>query len=467
MLGLRVGISGLLVLSGLVMLAGCSASPWAVRGTTAGSALPAGTAVAIADPAPPAGLGSGGLEALPGRTPAAVQKPEPQAVDALVAEVARSEGLDAAACERFSQELLQVDPSLRPLWVQYYRATLAYRRQMEQRGEGKEAGPPPEQTVLRPPRENVAPAMRSGPPAAAEPAGPARPSGEASSPARESLSAPLVGERPPGESAAASRNADVAQAEPKRPADPVTPAAHQAPAAEDWRKRLAGTIAALESEARHMPRAQAELDLQSRLRMLYLIAGRREDALRPITSASPAVQEFWSHELYGLATWLDAERITEPARRAGEARTELAAAADRLGEVAHLAIRNLTFVTRVQSYGDLKPFEKYEFAPDQEVLLYAEVENFKSEETPQGFSTVLGGKCLIFNNRGERVDFKDLKTTEDTCRNLRRDFFLGYYLRIPKHLYPGRYTLQLTIEDRKSQKVAQSSIDFTVKEAGR
>ena len=215
-----------------------------------------------------------------------------------------------------------------------------------------------------------------------------------------------------------------------------------------------------------MPGAQAEMDLQSRLRMLYLIAGRREDALRPISSAA-AVQEFWSHELYGLATWLDGERITETARRAGEAKTELAAAADRLGEVAHLAIRNLTFVTRVQSYGDLKPFEKYEFAPEQEVLLYAEVENFKSEETPQGFSTVLGGKYLIFNNRGERVDFKDLKTTEDTCRNLRRDFFLGYYLRIPKHLYPGKYTLQLTIEDRKSQKVAQSSIDFTVKEASR
>ena len=461
MLGLRVPISGLFLLSGLVTLSGCTAPPWAARGAAAAAALPAGSAVAVADQGPPAGSGSGGSDTLPGRMATAVQKPDPQSVDALVAEVARSEGLDAAARERLSQDLLQADPSLWPLMVQCFRATLAYRRQVEQRGEGKEAGPPPEQTAFRPPPEDERPAAQARLPSAAEPVGPARSGGESSS-------AASARERSPGEPPAnARRDSGTAKSEPPGPADPVVPAGYHAPAGEGWRQRLAATIAALESEARHVPRAQAEVDLQSRLRMLYLIAGRREDALRPIASAAPAVQEFWSHELYGLATWLDGDRITEAARRAGEAKTELAAAADRLGEVAHLAIRNLTFVTRVQSYGDLKPFERYEFAPDQEVLLYAEVENFKSEEMPQGFYTVLGGKYLIFNNRGERVDFKDLKTTEDTCRNLRRDFFLGYYLRIPKHLYPGKYTLQLTLEDRKSQKVAQSSIDFTVKEASR
>ena len=462
MLGPHVPISGLLLLSGLVMLSGCAASPWAARGTAAAT-LPAGSAVAVADQGPPAGSGAGGSDAPAGHTANAVAKPDPQAVDALVAEVARSEGLDAVARERLSQDLLEADPSLWPLMVQCFRATLAYRRQVEQRGEGRASGPPAEQTSLRPPPPGEPPATEARLPAAPDSkSAPALSAAGRSSEnrvagedrARAVTAEPAPPTRPGGESSAA------------RPADRVVPAGYNAPGGEDWRERLSATIAALESEVRQVPRAQAEVDLQSRLRMLYLIAGRREDALRPIPSAA-AVQEFWSHELYGLATWLDSDRISETARRAGEAKIELAAAADRLSEVAHLAIRNLTFVTKVQSYGDLKPFEKYEFAPDQEVLLYAEVENFKSEETPQGFYTALGGKYLIFNNRGERVDFKDLKTTEDYCRNLRRDFFLGYYLRIPRQLYPGKYTLQLTIEDRKSQKIAQSSIDFAVKEASR
>mgnify|MGYP001097145665 CR=1 FL=1 len=179
------------------------------------------------------------------------------------------------------------------------------------------------------------------------------------------------------------------------------------------------------------------------------------------------MQDFWSQELYGLATWLDAERVTDASRRAGEAKIHLGAASGRLGELAPLLVRNLTFITRVQSYGVYEPFDKNEFVPGQDVLLYAEVENFKSEETPRGFFTVLQGRYQIFDQGGRQVAEQDLSTTEEYCRNPRRDFFLGYFLRIPKGLSPGRYRLQLTVVDVKSQKVAQSSLDFTIKEAPR
>ena len=35
---------------------------------------------------------------------------------------------------------------------------------------------------------------------------------------------------------------------------------------------------------------------------------------------------------------------------------------------------------------------------------------------------------------------------------------------MPKQIYNGKYTLQLTVEDTKGQKIGQSSIEFTVKE---
>ncbi len=54
--------------------------------------------------------------------------------------------------------------------------------------------------------------------------------------------------------------------------------------------------------------------------------------------------------------------------------------------------------------------------------------------------------------------------TEEYCQNQRRDFFMRYHVWLPKRIYSGRYTLQLTIEDTLSQKIGQSSLEFTIKE---
>ncbi len=114
----------------------------------------------------------------------------------------------------------------------------------------------------------------------------------------------------------------------------------------------------------------------------------------------------------------------------------------------------------------MKPVDKCDFSPEQIVGLYVEVENFKSEETPKGFHTAFHGHYQIFDTRGQRVAHQDLGKTEEHCRNPRRDYFLSYQFPIPKRIYPGRYSLQLTLEDVVGQKVGQSSVDFTVKDAG-
>jgi hypothetical protein len=238
-------------------------------------------------------------------------------------------------------------------------------------------------------------------------------------------------------------------------------------AQKNWREHLNAAIAAMEAEARQMPRSQAETDLQSRLRLLYLLADRREDALKPVASASATSQEFLSQEVYGLATWLDSDRITDSSRRAGETRLQLANALNRLSELAPLTLRNLSFVHKVGSYGNYEPFDSYEFRPDQEVILYVEVENYKSEETPKGFRTALQGSYQIYNSDHQQVTSQDLGVTEDSCRNPRRDFFLiyGFHMKKNKDMTPGKYTLKLTIEDKKSSKFGQASIDFTIRES--
>jgi len=199
--------------------------------------------------------------------------------------------------------------------------------------------------------------------------------------------------------------------------------------------------------------------------MLYLIAGDRQGALRPISGATPAVQDFWVKELYGLGTWLDVERQPDESRRAGEAKQTLTEALARLGELAPLVVRNLTFCTAIQSFGCTTPFSTYEFRPGQPVLLYVEVDNFTSEPTPKGYHTALRSRFRILDAQGRCVEDHDFTVTEEYCANQRRDFFISYDLTLPEKLSPGRYTLELTVEDLKSKKVGQSSIAFSISSA--
>jgi len=248
----------------------------------------------------------------------------------------------------------------------------------------------------------------------------------------------------------------------------VVAASHTSSAgdAESGLEPLEAAIKCLESESRQSPQTAAELNRQARLRLLYLAAGRREDALRPVQPASPAMQDSWSQMIFGLATWMDTERIPDSANRAAETRQQLVAAANRLGELAPLVVRNVSLVREVKGYGDLVPFEKTEFVPGQEVILYAEVENFKSEETPKGYRTGFHGSYEIFDARGQRVSSQELGNTDEYCRNQRRDFYLNYLFCLPKRIYSGRHTLKLTVEDLHGQKIGQSSLEFTVKASG-
>jgi hypothetical protein len=320
---------GLLVLwiAAALLGSGCASSPWASAPSAGAVSITrnpdAGASEKQGPSAGPAATGP--LAAGPAAGQSARQV-DPREVDQLVAQVAAAERLDPAVREQLARDLRQTDPALWPAFVQQFRASLAFRRAREERdraaagGVVRAAGDGGRGTgregLVSKPSDGVTPASANQPaeamvtdqPAALRRSTAPERSGEDTgvvhaaaflevADRRETkIESPesRVQSREPRvesqESIAASRERPVKSEGPGLP--PLT--LDSQPSTLDWQKRLSAAIAALESELRDAPQSAPGVDLQARLRMLYLLADRREDALRPIPSAPPAVQEFWS-----------------------------------------------------------------------------------------------------------------------------------------------------------------------------
>lgn len=387
---------------------------------------------------------------------AAAANADPQALTDVLAELAAMGALEPEAQQRLIDDLRATDPALWPGVVQTFRASLAYRRRAADRA--KAAAAPAQHQPVEIARNDIATISTLEPPESTPVSGPPPAAISALPNASEATTASNSTSTGTGASAPAAQSSL-----------PVQPATHQTPATTPsakavWQQQLAPAIVELEKQTRESPRDADGIARHVWLRMLYLAAGRRDDALKPIPGIAPAQQDYWSKQLFALATYLDSQRTDDSSLRAAEAVQHLTRAAASLAEQGRLVVRNLAFCSAVESYGVHKRIEQPEFKPDQELLVYAEVENFKSEETEQGFHTALQSSYQILDSQGRRVAHDELPLTEEVCGNRRRDYFVRYFIRLPKTIYDGSYTLEWTIEDTLARKIGQSPIEFTIKQ---
>lgn len=379
------------------------------------------------------------------------------AVSAAIADVQRLGLEDPQAQQALLEQMKQTDPSLWPQLVQVFRTSMAYHQQSQARlaaarGEyGQPASVPPQLY------QQVAysePATAAGPQLVAP--------GAQMLPASQSTVTSYISEAqdapadypstnlPPVRLAAAARLANDGSTI-KEAAAPSSTA--------EWNASLAAAIRNLELKNEQSPLSSAD---QLRLRLLYLAAGKPDDAAKAMSAPPDGGTEFWRKELSALATLLDDQTIADSARRSEVAGQQFHAAAAALAENAPLRLKNLAFCTEVNSFGIYKTFPVSKFKPGQEALLYAEVENYTSVESERGFHTALYGSFQILDKSGTRIADQNFTPTEEYCRNQRRDFFVRYYMNIPKTLAPGEYTLRLTIEDTLAKKAGQADLQFAV-----
>jgi hypothetical protein len=230
----------------------------------------------------------------------------------------------------------------------------------------------------------------------------------------------------------------------------------------DWQQHLSLAIDDLHRRTAATPSSTAEVHQAVSLRLMKLLAGRTEEALEPIPGIAPVEQDYWSGQIFALATFLDHHAQADDKRRAAASVIHLDNAVGHLRELGSLSLRNLAFCEKVYGYGAYDEIEKPQFATGDQVSLYVEVENYHSQSSEKGYVTLLGASYEIVDADGKRVDGGEFPPIEDSCRSRRRDFHIQYGLVMPKSLAPGKYRLELAMKDRQCDKLGHASIDFAI-----
>lgn len=438
-----------------------------------------------------------------------------RALSELVAELQQAEEIDPGTREKLLADLRAADPANWPLIVHRVRATLAYRRQQgigdDADGTGSKAaadatdvrhGPEPvaKQQAIETPRqiaegnaasaesadasEDLALAFAGDAPGAnddlagasqAETGASAPPSlfpGPEAEPAEFTLSEGAGDDVGDAISVPQVASSGVATASFEEPVDQqpsastqrAAPAAGQAISLADrsWQQLLDLAITRLEEATDTPPATGSEIAAHARLRLLHVAAGNQSEALRPIEGVPSQQQDFWSRQLSGLYTYMDEQAQPDPRRRASLAQRHLAEALDLLGESAILIVHNLTFCKSVRGFGIYEPLDRPKFQAGEQVKLYAEVDNYRSEQTEEGYRTLLATSYEILDESDRRADSGEFPQVEDICRSRRRDFHIQYGVNLPTRIDPGTYRLELTIEDELSRKIGTASVEFEI-----
>lgn len=229
----------------------------------------------------------------------------------------------------------------------------------------------------------------------------------------------------------------------------------------DWRELADQMLRALEVETVDSS-ANAQLNHHVTKRILFVLLGQLEQALEPIPGLQPHEQEYFRHNFQALYNSIDPRGNPVLSRRWPLVMEDHRIAMSHLGAVSNLEVKNAAFCSHVDGFGSITKIPTIQFRPNQELLLYCEVENFVSEQKKDGYETKLRGNYEIVDANQTRIADFILPEEVDMCKNPRRDYFFVYRIYMPQNIAPGRYQLRLTIEDMKGNKFGQTSLDMQI-----
>lgn len=245
----------------------------------------------------------------------------------------------------------------------------------------------------------------------------------------------------------------------------------QVPQSEKFRSDILAVIAELEEEIANWPRKPSGKpdhpaewrQRQTDLRLLYMIAGRSAESVRIIESLPEEEQEYWQSLMLSINGYRMPGEDSSRVEQLTESLEHLRTAARRLQPLSQLSLRRMMLCDRIDGFGNVAAFPTSNFEPGQRILVYSELQNFRSELTADGKYRSEFAAVIEFMREGDDEVVETIRVShiEDVCDTERTDYFVSFELTLPA--LEGKYVMRLRLRDQLSLRTAESSLEFTVR----
>lgn len=127
-----------------------------------------------------------------------------------------------------------------------------------------------------------------------------------------------------------------------------------------------------------------------------------------------------------------------------------------------LEVRTACFASAVRAWGDLDRFTADRFLPGQEIIVYVELDNLSSGESPAGHTTCIDAALRLVDDAGQTVHAWRFDPIAETCPGRRRDYFARYVVCIPASTPPGVARVEMAVTDTLAGTTATATLPLEI-----
>jgi hypothetical protein len=124
------------------------------------------------------------------------------------------------------------------------------------------------------------------------------------------------------------------------------------------------------------------------------------------------------------------------------------------------------FCDQINGFGNVNSLPTSDFNPGQRVLVYAEVQNFRSELVAEGHYRSEFAALIQFMKEGDDEVSETIRLPQilDQCDVERTDYFHSFELTLPA--LEGAYVVRIRLRDQLSLQTTESQLKFNIRSQG-
>jgi hypothetical protein len=139
------------------------------------------------------------------------------------------------------------------------------------------------------------------------------------------------------------------------------------------------------------------------------------------------------------------------------------AAAAKPSAAKKLEIAEFRLCRNISGFGAFEVFPENAFKPGQQLMIYCEMIGLQYERTDNSFLSKMSSRLeLVADDHGKVAWEQNLGTAQDSCRRIRRDYYVNYWVELPAALARGHYRLRLIQTDQIGNHTTSAEIPLDI-----